>query len=43
MRHVYEPEFRCEAVRLALSSGLSRERIVQGLGIEVFDIQEMDP
>ncbi|GAA3681376.1 hypothetical protein GCM10022398_26510 [Acetobacter lovaniensis] len=33
MGHVYKTEFRREAVRLALSSGLSRERIAQGLGI----------
>ncbi|MBS0984647.1 transposase [Gluconobacter cerinus] len=33
MGRVYKAEFRDEAVRLALSSGLSRERIAQDLGI----------
>ena len=33
MGRVYKAEFRHEAVRLALSSGLSRERIAQDLGI----------
>jgi len=33
MGRVYKAEFRDEAVRLALSSGLSRERIVLDLGI----------
>lgn len=33
MGHVYKTEFRREAVRLALSSSLSRERITQDLGI----------
>lgn len=33
MERVYKAEFRHEAVRLALSSDLSRERIAQDLGI----------
>ncbi|WP_408735937.1 transposase [Acetobacter cerevisiae] len=33
MGRVYKAEFKHEAVRLALSSGLSRERIAQDLGI----------
>lgn len=33
MGRVYKAELRHEAVRLALSSGLSRERIAQDLGI----------
>jgi transposase len=33
MGRVYKAEFRREAVRLALSSGLSRERIAEDLGI----------
>ncbi|OUJ15089.1 transposase [Acetobacter orientalis] len=33
MGRVYKAEFRQEAVRLALSSGLSRERIAQDLGV----------
>ncbi|GBQ80237.1 transposase [Acetobacter malorum DSM 14337] len=33
MGRVYKAEFRHEAVRLALGSGLSRERIAQDLGI----------
>lgn len=34
MERVYKAEFRHEAVRLALSSGLSRERLAQDLGAE---------
>ena len=33
MGQVYKAQFRHEAVRLALISGLSRERIAQSLGI----------
>ena len=33
MGRVYKAEFRREAVRLGLSSGLSRERIAEDLGI----------
>ena len=33
MKRVYKAEFRDGAVRLALGSGLSRDRIAQDLGI----------
>ncbi len=33
MGRVYKAEFRDEAMRLALSSGLSRELIAQALGV----------
>lgn len=33
MGRVYKAEFKQEAIRLALSSGLSRDRIAQDLGI----------
>jgi transposase-like protein len=36
------PEFRAEAVRIALTSGLSRKQVAADLGVGVFNAEPLD-